>query len=97
MTAEIITLPVVRIERDAEQVLRGDLSKAEASALIDASPFLKQLEKHVADLYGVDPASVREGLLRNHRDPGPTYDPKKPLEIDETAVRALVEEDSGRA
>lgn len=45
-----------------------DLTKAEASELIESSPFLKALEKHVAGLYGVDPAEVRKQLLRNNRD-----------------------------
>lgn len=89
MTATIIPF----VAKPVDPTIDG-LTKAEASELIESSPFLKALEQHVAGLYGVEPGEVRKQLLRNNRDDA--YDPKKPLEIDEAAVRAMVDEDTGR-
>lgn len=61
MTADII--PFAKPVTPADE-----LTKAEASELIESSPFLKALEATVAKQWGVRPEDLRAQLIRNHRD-----------------------------
>ncbi len=58
MTAEIIPIK-------GDPIVDG-LTKQEAAMLIESSPFLKALERHVAELYETTPEAVRAGLLAGH-------------------------------